>query len=186
MKKKFTINFPFSKEKLDILVKKNKKSKNIRLYLYNDGQIVINIPWWTPYSAGKLFAESKKDDLLMKIKKANKDAIIPIRSGADYLKFKNRALRLARDRVNYFNSFYNFKYNKISIKNTRSRWGSCSNRGNLNYSYRIIFLPEEYRDYIIVHELCHLGEFNHSKDFWELVQKKIPDYKQIVSKIKNI
>jgi predicted metal-dependent hydrolase len=184
MKKKFTLNSPFPREGLDIVVKKNKKSKNIRLYLYNDGQIVVNIPWWTPFSAGKLFAETKKEYLLEKIAKTKKNAIIPIRNEADYLKFKNRALRLARDRVKYFNDFYNFNYNKIFIKNPQTRWGSCSSKGNLNFSYRIILLPEEYRDYIIVHELCHLGEFNHSKNFWGLVQETIPDYKKISKHLK--
>jgi hypothetical protein len=186
MKKKFTLNLSCGKEGLEIIVKKNKKSKNIRLSLYNDGQIVVNIPWWTPFKAGKIFAETKKEYLLEKVNKIKKNAIIPARSGSDYLKFKNRALKLARDRIKHFNEFYNFKYNKIFIKNSRTRWGSCSSQGNLNYSYRIMHLPEDYRDYIIVHELCHLGQFNHSKNFWSLVQKTIPDYKKIVKKIKNV
>jgi len=59
----------------------------------------------------------------------------------------------------------------------RSRWGSCSVSGNLNFNYKLIHLPEDIAEYIVAHELCHLAEFNHSKKFWELVSKTIPDHK---------
>lgn len=186
MKKKFTLMFPKSDEKIEILVKKNKKSKSVRLYLYKDEQVVVNIPTWLTFGSGRLFAESKKEYLLDTIKKNRKNAIIPIRSNSDYQRVKSRALRLAVDRVKYYNNFYNFKYNKVFIKNPRTRWGSCSSLGNLNYSYRIFFLPKEYVDYIIVHELCHLEEFNHSKNFWGLVERVIPDYRNIAKNLKKI
>ncbi len=186
MSKKFTLIFPNSNEKVGVLVKKNKKSKNIRLYLYKDEQVVVNIPTWLTFRAGRLFAESKKEYLLENIKKSRENAIIPIRSNSDYQRVKNRALRLAIDRVRHYNDFYNFRYNKVFIKNPRTRWGSCSSLGNLNYSYRIFFLPKEYVDYIIVHELCHLEEFNHSRNFWKLVEKTIPDYKGMVKKLRQV
>lgn len=65
---------------------------------------------------------------------------------------------------------------RISIKNLRTRWGSCSSKGNLNFSYRIAGLPEHLRDYIIAHELCHLIEFNHGRQFWNLVALYSPDF----------
>jgi len=74
---------------------------------------------------------------------------------------------------------YNFKINRISIKNTKSRWGSCSKKGNLNFSYKIALLSKDLADYVIVHELCHLGEFNHSKRFWKLVSLTIPNYLEL-------
>jgi len=80
-------------------------------------------------------------------------------------------------RLVYWNAFYNFSYNKVFIRNVRSRWGSCSSRGNLNFNSRITRLPPELIDYVIVHELCHLGEFNHSQAFWDLVAKTMPEYK---------
>ena len=96
----------------------------------------------------------------------------------NYLKYKIVALELAQRRLEYFNTFYNLKYNKIVIRNQKTRWGSCSKRGNLNFNYKIALLPEKMADYIIVHELCHLAEFNHSKNFWNLVAMQIPDYKE--------
>lgn len=104
---------------------------------------------------------------------------------ARYLAHKEKARKLAEERVNYFNTFYTFKVGRISIKNTQTRWGSCSRKGNLNFNYKIALLPPKHADYIIVHELCHLGEFNHSKKFWALVEKTIPDYGIIHNELKK-
>ena len=95
------------------------------------------------------------------------------------LKRREQARRFITSRINYFNGFYNFKINRIAIKNQTSRWGSCSSKGNLNFNYKIIYLRPALADYLIVHELCHLGELNHSKRFWALVCKAIPDYVEI-------
>ena len=105
---------------------------------------------------------------------------------AHYLSHKELALEIAKTRIAYFNQFYGFKVNKIFIKNQKTRWGSCSKKGNLNFNYRIATLPEAMQDYIIIHELCHLGEFNHSKNFWKLVAKTIPDYKNIKRQFKGL
>jgi predicted metal-dependent hydrolase len=88
-------------------------------------------------------------------------------------------------RINSFNSFYNFKINRVAIKNTKSRWGSCSSKGNLNFNYKIIFLKPVLADYLIVHELCHLKELNHSKRFWALVKETLPDYVELNKKLKK-
>ncbi len=91
---------------------------------------------------------------------------------------------LVCSRLQYFNQFYNLKYHKVSIRNQKTRWGSCSSRGNLSFNVKILFLDKELQDYLIVHELCHLKEFNHSKDFWALVEKQIPNYKYLHNKIR--
>lgn len=80
-------------------------------------------------------------------------------------------------KIEQFNAVYNFKVGRVSIRNQRSRWGSCSRLGNLNFNFKIALLPEPLVDYLIVHELCHLGEFNHSPRFWDLVAHTIPDYR---------
>ena len=100
-------------------------------------------------------------------------------SRRNYKKYKEVARLLVLQRIARFNAFYQFNINRVSIKNTKSRWGSCSKKGNLNFNYKIALLPAELADYVIVHELCHLGEFNHSKKFWDLVAKTIPNYLQL-------
>ncbi len=92
-----------------------------------------------------------------------------------YLAHKEAAREIALARLQYFNNHYGLSWNRVAIRNQRSRWGSCSSKGNLNFNYRIIFLPEHLRDYIIVHELCHLKELNHGPDFWYLVAEQSPD-----------
>ena len=79
-------------------------------------------------------------------------------------------------RLLHFNAFYKLPLRKVFIKNLKSRWGSCSEKGNLNFNYKLVFLPAEIVDYIIVHELCHLKEFNHSDAFWAEVEKVLPNH----------
>lgn len=92
---------------------------------------------------------------------------------------REAARALVHARLEYFNQYYNFSYNKVAIRNQKTRWGSCSSKGNLNFSVRILTLPPDAQDYLIVHELCHLKEFNHSSRFWDLVAEQVPDYKRI-------
>jgi predicted metal-dependent hydrolase len=95
-----------------------------------------------------------------------------------YNKYKEQARLLVHHRLLHFNAHYNFAYQRVSIRNQKTRWGSCSSKGNLNFSYRILFLEPEAQDYLIVHELCHLKEFNHSQRFWDLVAQQSPNYKK--------
>lgn len=93
-----------------------------------------------------------------------------------YAANKEQARALAHARLGHFAPRYAALYGKVAIRDQKSRWGSCSKKGNLNFNYRIVFLPRHLVDYIIVHELCHLLEFNHSDRFWQLVAKTIPDH----------
>lgn len=70
----------------------------------------------------------------------------------------------------------NLSFNKITIRRQKTRWGSCSAKQNLSFNCLLLLCPEEVRDYIVVHELCHLVELNHSKRFWKLVESVMPDY----------
>jgi len=101
------------------------------------------------------------------------------------IKKREQARRFVENRVKFFNQFYNFRINRIAIKNTSTRWGSCSSKRNLNFNYKIIYLRQELADYLIVHELCHLGQLNHSKRFWELVKQTIPNYVKINKELKR-
>ena len=93
-----------------------------------------------------------------------------------YLLHKETARALAYARLAYFNQAYGFRVGAVRIKNQRRCWGSCSKAGNLNFNYKIALLPAHLADYIIIHELCHLGELNHSGAFWNLVARSVPDW----------
>ena len=74
---------------------------------------------------------------------------------------------------------YSSEIGKIGIRGQYTRWGSCSSKGNLSFNYTLLQFREEVIDYVIIHELCHLKEMNHSKRFWKLVGKLCPDYKNL-------
>ncbi|MEK7664803.1 MAG: M48 family metallopeptidase [Patescibacteria group bacterium] len=103
----------------------------------------------------------------------------------NFLKNKERARKIVEEKIGKFNAFYKFKFYKVRIKNQKTRWGSCSKKRNLNFNYKIVFLENKLADYLVVHELCHLAEFNHSYKFWNLVEKTIPDYLKINKELKN-
>lgn len=91
---------------------------------------------------------------------------------------RDQARRLIEDRLKEYSGIIGVEYNSIRIKDTKSRWGSCSSKGNLNFSWRIVMAPKEVMDYVIIHELCHLKHMNHSKEFWETVGQYMPDYEK--------
>lgn len=93
-----------------------------------------------------------------------------------YEMHKEEARTLIAERIEYYNQFYQFSYNRVAIRNQRRCWGSCSALKNLNFSYKLLFLPSCICDYIVVHELCHLRELNHSAAFWAAVAEVMPDY----------
>ena len=81
-------------------------------------------------------------------------------------------------RVEYFAPKIGVRYGRITIRNQKSRWGSCSSKGNLNFNCLLMLTPPEIIDYVVVHELCHRKEMNHSFQFWALVEKVLPDYRE--------
>lgn len=101
------------------------------------------------------------------------------RNRKNYLNHKEQARVLVHARLTHFNRFYDLPLRKVFIKQHKSRWGSCSERGNLNFNYQILFLPPWLIDYIIVHELCHLKEFHHGEAFWALVAQTLPNHKAL-------
>ena len=103
-----------------------------------------------------------------------------------YLAHKEMTRGFVHERLALYNVHYNFSYKRVFIKNQKSCWGSCSERGNLNFNYKLVFLSSHLADYVIVHELCHLAELNHSPRFWSLVAEACPEYKKCRKELKTI
>jgi predicted metal-dependent hydrolase len=183
MKREILLN----NQKIDYHLRKSTRASRLRLTVRSGGCLTVTAPYFIKLSIIEEFIREKASWILEKIglMKGKKHAgIFYKRSNNEYLRLKKDALNIAKQKIEKFNSVYKFSYNNIFIRNQKSRWGSCSQKGNLNFNYKIAFLPENCVDYIIVHELCHLGEFNHSKQFWNLVSKAIPDYKEIRKEIR--
>lgn len=182
MKKKISLH----NKKLTYTLRKSRRARRMRLAVYADSSIVVTSPFDLKETIVEKFIREKSSWLFSKIAffKQFKGQAISKYSKQDYLKHKEIAFKLATERVSHFNKIYRYKFNKINIKNQKTRWGSCSKKGNLNFNYKIALLPVRISDYIIVHEICHLGEFNHSKKFWKLVSKAIPDYQKIKDELR--
>ena len=174
-------------KKISYKLKRSKRAKRMRLAVYCDGSVVITSPLGMQQSVIEKFISDKKQwisDKLQFFMSIDSKAIRTF-SEKDYLENKDSAFEFINERIKFFNKIYNFSFNEICIKNQKTRWGSCSRRRNINFNYKILFLPSKLQDYIIVHEICHLKEFNHSRKFWALVEKAIPDYLDIKKELRN-
>ena len=93
-------------------------------------------------------------------------------------RYREAARARFESRVAYYHRVTGGSYTSITVRDQKSRWGSCSSRGTLSFNYRLIFAPPVILDYVVVHELCHLTHMNHSRDFWDMVASVMPEYRE--------
>ena len=168
-------------------MRKSSRARYMRLAVYAGGELVVTAPTRVSLFAVEEFIAKKADWILrttLRMSKIKKP-LLSRGSKKEYLAHKDTALSLAHSRLLHFNKTYGFALGKVAIRNQKTRWGSCSKKGNLNFNYKIALLPPHLCDYIIVHELCHLKEFNHSPAFWALVGKCVFDYKILREELKR-
>ena len=122
----------------------------------------------------------------MKEKRAQYDAMeMDGLTDAECRQLKQKAQAYIPERVEYFANIMGVDYGRITIRKQKTRWGSCSGKGNLNFNCLLMLAPPEVIDYVVIHELCHRKEMNHSRAFWREVEKVMPDYKKSVLWLKN-
>jgi predicted metal-dependent hydrolase len=176
-------------EKVEYSLRQSARARCLRVTVYPGGELAATLPRNFSLEQLENFLQQKADWILRKMslaKKRKMSMMLPKASRREYLARKEEAFELVENKIDYFRRVYNLCPARISIRNQKTRWGSCSRKGNLNFNYRIVHLPEKYLDYVIVHELCHLKEFNHAKKFWDLVAIAIPDFKSIRKEIRNL
>lgn len=100
-------------------------------------------------------------------------------------RLRRRAGEVIRERVDCYAEKMGVTYNRVFIKEQKTRWGSCSCRGNLNFNWKLILTGDEQLDYVVVHELAHLKQMNHSPQFWREVERILPDYRERRKRLKN-
>ena len=161
------------------------RAKRLRIQVRPGGEVVATLPYGISRAVLDKFIVAKTSWIVRavaRMKKVSSQLKLP---RADYRARRSEALRLVKSRIADLNQVYGFKFSSVTIRNQKSRWGSCSRRGNLSFNYRLLLLPPELADYVIVHELCHLQELNHSKKFWALVALAIPDPKKVRRELKH-
>jgi predicted metal-dependent hydrolase len=132
--------------------------------------------------------ESKRYWILSKLEQNNgiTNPDLKDSSAEHFTNYELRALDLARGKVSFWAEKLNYQYGDVRVKQLKSRWGSCSSKGDLTFNYKVLFLEGNLQDYVIVHELCHIKQPNHSQKFWNLVERSLPNYEKMRSAIKTI
>lgn len=155
--------------------------KTMSLEVRANGEVILRVPTRLPQSEIDLFLNKKMNwiqEHLARIKQQQeKESVKDRRTAEDIRNLAEQALELIPERTAFYAQRMGVYYGKITIRNQKTRWGSCSSKGNLNFNCLLMLVPEEVLDYVIVHELCHRIEMNHSKRFWNEVEQILPDYK---------
>ncbi len=164
----------------------SERAQRMRVAVYIDGDVVVTKPIGTTTEKLKKFVEAKKHWILKKLEASTTTVLAELQENSQehFSNHEDEAFKLVSKKVAKWNEKLNYKYGDIAVRQLKSRWGSCSHKGSLSFNYKILFLPESLQDYVIVHELCHLKQPNHSPKFWSLVAKTLPNYDHLRSSIK--
>ena len=142
------------------------RRRTAAIQVTSDGKVLVRAPFRCPRSFIDSFLLQKEDWVLKHLEEAE----------------RARYIKIARDiftrKTEYYARLMGVTYGRISIREQKTRWGSCSSKGNLNFNWRLILAPEEVLDYVVVHELAHRREMNHSKAFYAVVESMLPDYRR--------
>jgi len=161
------------------------KRKTIAILVREDGSVEVRAPFFVSNAQILRFIESKQSWIAKKQAEAlQRLAATPVLTPQqeELVRRTEKKLRTAAKnyipyRVEHFHQLTGGHYTKISIRDQKSRWGSCSSSGSLSFNYRLMMAPASVLDYVVVHELCHLTHLNHSKQFWNMVESILPDYR---------
>ncbi|MGI5977301.1 MAG: M48 family metallopeptidase [Candidatus Limivicinus sp.] len=152
--------------------------KTMSLQVTAEGRIILRCPGWLPASEIDSFLRSKAGWIEKTLKEQECRPKHPPYSPEELKKLTEGARQLLPWRVKLYAEKIAVDYGKISVRKQRSIWGSCSSSGNLSFNCLLMLCPPSVQDYIVVHELCHRKEMNHSKRFWAEVEKVLPDYRE--------
>lgn len=168
-----------------ILIKSRRKSCSISVDM--EKGVIVRIPvGFSQKQLGEFFQEKeewitryylKYKETQEKINK-KRGAMTSHQREALQKRYREAAKEYIPKRVEFYKQFVSGDYSRITIRDQKTRWGSCSASGTLSFSWRLMLAPPAILDYVVVHELCHFEHMNHSREFWQAVENILPDYKQ--------
>lgn len=176
------------------IIRSNRKT--LAIQINPDLSVTVRAPMYAPQSDIERILREKESWIQKHIEKireqeAKKKEIQGESVESEYLtneeikKLADKALQHIPKRVSYYAKQIGVTCGRITIRNQKTRWGSCSSKGNLNFNCLLMLTSPEVIDYVVVHELCHRKEMNHSVAFWAEVEKVLPDYKEQVKWLKE-
>ncbi|MBS5665129.1 MAG: M48 family metallopeptidase [Roseburia sp.] len=160
------------------------RRKSLAIEITPELQVVVRAPARMPVREINAFVQEKDDWIRAHLQRMEEKKRLreqhrePAFSEEELQELATQAMKLIPQKVHYYAQIIGVTYGRITIRNQRTRWGSCSGKGNLNFNCLLLLMPEDVLDYVVVHELCHRKEMNHSARFWEEVEKILPDYRQ--------
>ena len=160
--------------------------KTIAIEVSPDGGVTVRAPNRCSRAAAEEYVQKNREWIrrtqaqLQNRAREQKDyrERLPEWTKEDYQKHWELARQVLQRRAEYYARQMQVSYGRVAVKDQKTRWGSCSAKGNLNFNWRLILAPGEVLDYVVVHELAHRREMNHSVRFWNLVESVLPDYQQ--------
>lgn len=168
-----------SDEYYDIeIIRSRRRSKAIEIK--PDGRIIVRVPLLTTTASARKFVEQHSEWIDKHLEKQRMNASRPVErlSEAEIKELVKQAKKIIPERVAYYAPLIGVDYGRITIRSQHTRWGSCSSKGNLNFNCLLMLTPIEVVDSVVVHELCHRLEMNHSKAFYTHVYTVYPEYKR--------
>lgn len=187
MIKQMKLGFSYQGEKREILIDVVYSGRStLGLEVSRNGQVKLRAPRWVSDGALQNFARQKEAWIIEKyLMMEEKRKAESLQQDPDYVKdpaleqaYRRQAKARLEERAAYFASRMGVSYQRISVRAAKTRWGSCSAKGNLNFHWKLILMPPQVLDYVVVHELAHRKEMNHSPAFWAEVEKILPDYRE--------
>lgn len=163
------------------------RRKTLGLQVKSDGTVTVRVPNRVSDDTIRLFIEKHTGWILQKrnqwqVRKEDPTTCLPeVVTAAG----KRQIRQLITQRVAYYADIMGIAYGRITMRNQKTRWGSCSSDGNLNFNCRLLFVPKELVDYVVVHELAHRRHMDHSPAFWQEVEKYMPDYRERRKQLKQ-
>ena len=160
----------------EVRLRKSARSRRISIRVHPRRGVLVTVPSYVAYAMGVSFLESRREWVLAALERASaRNADLP--EGEDVESLRAKAKAALPPRLAVLAARYGFRYNRVTIKHNTSNWGSCSSKGNINLNLNLMRLPEDLRDYVILHELCHLRYFNHGPEFHALLESVCPDHR---------
>ena len=158
------------------LVYSNRRTLSISV---SSGEITVKSPYGVPSHKIDAFVKDHISWINNAIERTRKKAELrPVAKADEIPQLKRDARKYFEAKTKQYSDIMGLKYGRITITSAEKRFGSCNSKGNICYSYRLMLYPEKAREYVVVHELCHLVHMNHSKSFYALLEQYMPDYKE--------
>ena len=153
------------------------KRRTLSIEVNREAKVIVHAPLRMPLEQIENFISTHLGWIEEKQEKA-KAKILPELSENEIAEFKEKAKSVLTALTEKYAAKMGVAYEHVGITSAKTRFGSCSKKGSINYSWRLMQYPKETWDYVVVHELCHLIHFDHSKVFWQTVERYLPDYKE--------